>query len=88
MSQGQKQGPSKPGSTAAKDSQLSTGPIETAQSNGESLRQKGPSEWGNLPPKDRDLISNGVNEQYLPAYKEMIDRYYQALAEMGKSKDK
>jgi hypothetical protein len=89
QSQGQKQGnQQQPGNHAAQDSQLTNGTVEAPQSNGESLRNKGPSEWGNLPPKDRDLISNGVNEQYLPAYKDMIDRYYQALAEVGKTKEK
>jgi hypothetical protein len=89
QSQGQKQGnQQQPGNHAAQDSRLTTGNVEAPQSNGESLRQKGPAEWGNLPPKDRDLISNGVNEQYLPAYKDMIDRYYQALAEVGKTREK
>ncbi len=78
----------KPGTNAAQDSQLSNGEILNPPSNGTQIQDKGPAEWGNLPPKDRDLISNGVNEQYLPAYKEMIDRYYQALAEIGKTKDK
>jgi hypothetical protein len=78
----------KPGNTAAQQDQLSRGDVDAPVSNGQDLRNKGPSEWGNLPPKDRDLISNGVNEQYLPAYKDMIDRYYQALAEVGKTKEK
>jgi hypothetical protein len=51
------------------------------------MHVKSPAEWGNLPAKDRDLVSNGANEQYLPSYKEMIDRYYQALAEIGKNRD-
>jgi len=89
MSSGQQQGPHEEGGNqAATDSSLPRGPISAAQSNGEDMHQKGPQEWGNLPPRDRDLISNGANEQYLPSYKEMIDRYYQALAEIGKTKDR
>jgi hypothetical protein len=89
QSQGQQQGNrQQPGNHAAQDSQLMAGNVETPQSNGESLRNKGPSEWGNLPPKDRDLISNGSQEKYLPAYQSMIDRYYEALAEVGKVKEK
>ena len=89
MSRGQQQGPSQPGGNqAATNSGPRRGTPEAAQSNGEDLHQKTPQEWGNLPARDRDLISNGASEQYLPSYKEMIDRYYQALAEIGKSKDK
>lgn len=89
MSRGQQQGPSREGGTqAATNSGPRQGSAESPQSNGEDLHQKTPQEWGNLPARDRDLISNGANEQYLPSYKEMIDRYYQALAEMGKSKEK
>jgi len=75
------------GTQSATSEQLPGGGSMTPESNGQDMRQKGPSEWGGLPGKDRDLVSNGVNEQYLPAYKEMIDRYYQALAEIGKTKD-
>jgi hypothetical protein len=88
-SSGQQQGPHQEGGNqAATDSSLPRGPISSAQSNGEDMHQKGPQEWGGLPPRDRDLISNGANEQYLPSYKEMIDRYYQALAEIGKTKER
>ena len=89
MSSGQQQGPSQQGGNqAATSSGPRRGSPEAPQSNGEDLHQKTPQEWGNLPARDRDLISNGASEQYLPSYKEMIDRYYQALAEIGKTKDK
>ena len=52
------------------------------------MRDHDPATWGSLPPRDRDQISHGANEEYLPAYKDLIDRYYQALAEMGKSKSR
>ncbi len=88
-SQGQQQGPGQPGGNqAATNTSERRGTPEAAQSNGEDLHQKTPQEWGNLPARDRDLISTGASEQYLPSYKEMIDRYYQALAEISKSKDK
>jgi hypothetical protein len=89
QSSGQQQGPhDEGGNQAATDSKARSGSAATPQSNGEDMHQKTPQEWGNLPPRDRDLISNGANEQYLPSYKEMIDRYYQSLAEIGKSKEK
>ena len=88
-SSGQQQGPSKEGGNkAATNGGPRRGSAETPQSNGEDLHQKTPQEWGNLPARDRDLISNGASEQYLPSYKELIDRYYQALAEIGRTKDK
>ena len=38
-----------------------------------------------LPARDREQVAHGANEQYLSAYKDQIERYYQALAEMAKS---
>jgi hypothetical protein len=51
------------------------------------MRNHDPANWGGLPPRDRDQISHGANEEYLSAYKELIDRYYQALAEMGRTRN-
>ncbi len=73
------------GATAATSEQLRDGGYDPAASNGQDMHQKSPAEWGNLPDRDRDLLAHGSNEQYLPAYKALIDRYYQALAEMGRS---
>lgn len=50
------------------------------------MHSRDPANWGGLPPRDRDQVSHGANEEYLTAYKDLIDRYYQALAEMGKSR--
>ena len=52
------------------------------------MRNHDPASWGNLPPRDRDQVSNGANEEYLPAYKQQIERYYQGLAEMAKPKNR
>lgn len=35
--------------------------------------------WGHLPPRDREAILQGIKDEYLPKFKEMIERYYQAL---------
>jgi hypothetical protein len=48
------------------------------------MRDRSREGWGGLPPRDRDEIAHGANEEYLSIYKGMIDRYYQALAELGK----
>lgn len=52
------------------------------------LRNHDPATWGKLPPRDREAVADGVKEEYLPAYRDLIDRYYQALAELAKSDGK
>lgn len=37
--------------------------------------------WGNLPQRDREEIMQGLEEQSLDRYRELIERYYRALAE-------
>lgn len=72
------------GNQAAKASELPGGGVSAAQSNGQDIRQKS-SEWGNLPPRERDLIVNGSKEEALPSYKELVQRYYQALSELNRT---
>ena len=36
--------------------------------------------WGNLPPRDREAVLQGIKDDYLPKFKDMIERYYKALA--------
>jgi hypothetical protein len=52
------------------------------------LRNRDAANWGGLPPRDRDQVSHGANEEYLSSYKEMIDRYYQALSETNKPRNR
>jgi hypothetical protein len=73
------------GSTAATNELLRSGGYDSPEANGTDMHQRSPAEWGNLPDRDRDLLAHGSNAQYLPAYKALIDRYYQALAEIGRS---
>ncbi len=72
------------GTDAAQHSQLPSGGSSTPGSNGQDIHE-GRLNWGDLPLKDRDLVANGAKEKYLPEYQEMIKRYYEALAELGKS---
>ena len=37
-------------------------------------------QWGNLPSRDREAVLQGIKDDYLPKFKEMIERYYKALA--------
>ena len=73
------------GSQAATSEQLPRGGY--ADPTRADMRNHDPASWGGLPPRDRDQISLGANEGYLSAYKDMIDRYYQALAEMGRTRN-
>jgi hypothetical protein len=75
------------GNNSAQDSSLSAGDVKDPAGT-TPIQNKSGDTWGNLPPKDRDLITNGVQEKYLPAYQTMIDDYYKALAEVGKTKEK
>jgi len=84
-SQGNQNGKNQGGTTAASGSFLPGNNQQTPQQ-GDDNRSKGPAEWGTLRPRERELISHGANEEYLTSYKDMIERYYQALAELGKKK--
>ena len=37
--------------------------------------------WGHLPPRDREEVIQGINEQSLEKFRQWIERYYRALAE-------
>lgn len=38
-------------------------------------------EWGNLPPRLREEISQGMNERFSPVYRSLTEAYYRQLAE-------
>jgi hypothetical protein len=85
------QGPPQPGdhqeggTEAAQESQLPGGSANPFRSNGDII-SKDPKEWGNLPPKDRDEILNSLQNGALKDYQTKIRKYYEALAEIGRSK--
>jgi hypothetical protein len=39
------------------------------------------AEWGNLPPRLRDELMQGIDERFSPVYQEMTESYYRKLAE-------
>ncbi|REJ96997.1 MAG: hypothetical protein DWQ34_00800 [Planctomycetota bacterium] len=43
------------------------------------------SVWGHLPPRKRDRMQGAFSERFLPAYDELVRRYYEALATDGDS---
>jgi len=87
----QKNDPGKPqpsnqegGNNAAQQEAMRSGNAKEFQGNGTNMTERG-KEWRNLPDRDRDLIANSAKEDALPTYKEIVQRYYQALAEVGKT---
>jgi hypothetical protein len=85
--QGGQQGPKGEGGTTAAQRESLPGGGYADPAKGD-MRNYDPATWGGLPPRDRDQVSHGANEEYLTSYKDMIDRYYQALAEMGKTRNR
>ncbi len=55
----------------------SVGPVEPDAKSLDELR----SEWGALPPRLRDELSDGLDEPYSPVYRAATERYYRRLAE-------
>ncbi|MEL7087596.1 MAG: hypothetical protein AAGL98_04020 [Planctomycetota bacterium] len=55
----------------------SVGPVNPGQGAIDELRE----EWGALPPRLRDELSNGLDEPYSPVYRELTEAYYRRLAE-------
>ena len=53
------------------------GPVEPEAKSLDELR----TEWGSLPPRLRDELSDGLEEPYSPVYRTVTERYYQRLAE-------
>ncbi len=83
--QGQEDDPQKKkGNEAAKNSQLPDGAAGAPEANNTDINQHS-REWGNLPEHERDLIILGQKQDALPSYKELIQRYYQSLAEINKT---
>lgn len=71
------------GTNAAQQSQLPGASDASVSANTTDINEKS-REWGNLPERDRDLVVNGQKEDPLPAYREAVQRYYKALADVNK----
>lgn len=54
---------------------------KATQTNRERLKN---DVWGHLPPAVRQELLNVYSEKFLPQYEELIQRYYEALAERNK----
>jgi len=72
------------GNTAALKDQL-PGNNQAAADPLQDIHEKA-SGWGGLRPQERDLISHGAREDYVNSYRDLINRYYNALGELGKTR--
>lgn len=74
--------PGQPNDTSTQASPGSAGvtqPIDP-QGNGTSIEQLR-KEWGELPPRTRKELNDGLHERFSPLYRRMTEAYYKALAE-------
>jgi hypothetical protein len=62
------------------DGQASPGSVGAINPNAQSLEELR-AEWGSLPPRLRDELTNGLDEPYSPIYREVTEQYYRRLAE-------
>ena len=68
------------GAGAGGDAQASTGGAADAELADRPLDELR-SEWGGLPPRLRDALSEGLDEPYSPTWREATEAYYRRLAE-------
>jgi len=85
-SQGNKPGQGQGGNVAAAADVLPGGGQDTPTAAAD-IHAKG-DQWGDLRPVERDLINNGAHEDYVSSYREMINHYYMALGELGKTRSR
>jgi hypothetical protein len=67
-------------SNRSNDGAFSPGQVGPVAPN-ESALDEVRSEWGDLPPRLRDELSNGLDEPYSPVYRRLTEAYYRRLAE-------
>jgi hypothetical protein len=67
---------------AMQDSQATQGAPKTGNLAEEPLAEK-LAEWGNLPPRLRDQLLQGLEDNFSQLYRQMTERYYQRLGEQG-----
>ena len=66
---------------SAHGGQASPGNVKPGQSNQRGIEELR-SEWGHLPPRLRDELSEGLRERFSAQYRTLTEAYYQRLAEL------
>lgn len=77
QAQGQPAGNQAAGEHAGDASPGQVGEVRPGEGPLEELRK----EWGSLPPRLRDEISEGLQERFSPVYRSLTEQYYKRLAE-------
>jgi hypothetical protein len=77
---GGEQGQSQAGGQQASSGAAGSGSPQDPESQDTEIQQLR-KEWGVLPPRLRDELSDGLRERFSPLYRRMTEAYYQALAE-------
>ena len=77
QSQGQPASARSAGENAGQASPGQVGEVRPGEGPLEELRK----EWGSLPPRLRDEISEGLQERFSPVYRSLTEQYYKRLAE-------
>jgi hypothetical protein len=70
-----------PGSSAARESDPGSRPGSAAEVSVEHRTNLATSVWGHLPDRMREQMRHSFREQFLPEYEDLIEDYYEALAE-------
>jgi hypothetical protein len=78
--QGQGQAQAAAGGQDGGDAGFSPGSPQDAEAAGRSLDEMR-REWGALPPRLRDALSDGLDEPYSPLHRDATEAYYRRLAE-------
>jgi hypothetical protein len=83
----EKNQPAQPGKAPPQPSPASTGgkaPTVNGEKGTEKPIESNRSEWGNLPPRLREELQQGLSERFSPVYRELTEQYYKRLAEEGR----
>ncbi|MEM6460143.1 MAG: hypothetical protein AAF710_12210, partial [Planctomycetota bacterium] len=82
---GQQPGPGQQAGEASRSAGENAGEFSPGQVGavepGQGVLDETRREWGNLPPRLREALTDGLDEPYSPVYRDETEGYYRALAE-------
>jgi hypothetical protein len=81
LAQGNPSANPKPGDSPSRDSTNRLGQSPTQRGSLEDVQQMLKRVWGQLPDRLREQVQSASVEEFLPKYEQLIEQYYQRLAE-------
>ncbi len=78
---GKRSGQQQEGSSDGKSQEAASGKADAVMPGGGDGEGDARRAWGHLPERERDEVIQGVDEEFLEAYRMWIERYYRALQE-------